>query len=308
MSDLKKYIAIYIFTFILTLLIYSSQFDTQRSLIENHFIASSIYVSIIFIFTFYYNFTNMIDLAWASLGFLLICVNMSSHWIKIIKQFSFSDSVVLSLGLLTISIYSMRHIILYVMFGFHGIDKKYEDFRYKDFEAKFNNLPRFLYWIANYISLHIIPILILSSCFMPIFNSIQYLKDHKVNNPTVCCVGFIITYISMIFENAADFQLHQFRNMKKQDKANGKKVINIGIWKYSRHPNYLGEIGYFWSLFIVYYGTTGQINYNIIGPILMTCIFVFYSAPAMDEYLTARYKEEYIDYKKKVNAFIPYIY
>jgi steroid 5-alpha reductase family enzyme len=309
MSDLKKYFFIYLLALVSSITIYQLTLQDNSNLLINHIIAPIIYVSVIFTFTYYYNFTNMIDLAWGSLGIFLFFINFNKEWMIILKRHKWDEMVVFITGFAILFTYCLRHVLGYVIRGIQAIKKENEDFRYRKFEEDLKNFPKFVYWLFNYISLHIIPQLVLSFCFLPIFAAINHiLNENKVFNLRFCYIAFFCGYLALILETLADEQLHYFRNKKKQNKTEGKQVMNEGFWKTVRHPNYLGEILYFWSLFLVYFGATGKVGLMFIGPTLLTAIFVFFSVPAMDKYLRDKYREEFKDYENKSYKLIPYIY
>ena len=86
----------------------------------------------------------------------------------------------------------------------------------------------------------------------------------------------------------ADLQLYPWRYKKTSE------IIDFGLWRYSRHPNYFGECVYWWGAFInaLAYGT--DLWFTIIGPVIIQAVFVTYSIPVMEKHLIAKrpiYKE-----------------
>ena len=120
--------------------------------------------------------------------------------------------------------------------------------------------------------------------------------------------------LALILETIADEQLSIFReekeDLKNKDTRVGSRVIYFGLWRYLRHPNYFGEVLYFFSLLIFTFGHSLElILKNSIGFLVISSIFIFYSVPAMENYLLSKYKEEYIRYQTRVKfRLIPFLY
>ncbi|MEY3792065.1 MAG: hypothetical protein RLZ31_346 [Pseudomonadota bacterium] len=112
-------------------------------------------------------------------------------------------------------------------------------------------------------------------------------------------LGFIVILFGIAYESIADYQLMQFKN----DIKNRGKLLQSGLWKLSRHPNYFGEILVWWGFFITTL-TTG-FHYNLIAPLLMTFLILRFSGVTLLEAnLTSKF-DEYDNYQKKVNTIIP---
>ena len=77
-----------------------------------------------------------------------------------------------------------------------------------------------------------------------------------------------------------------------------------GLWKYSRHPNYFGEITFWWGIYIIQLGMAPQYWFTIAGPVLMTLLFVIISVPMMKNKLLAS-KQGYAQYIKSTSMLIP---
>ena len=115
-------------------------------------------------------------------------------------------------------------------------------------------------------------------------------------------LGSIVWMVGVIFEAVGDYQLKSFL----QSKTAGKKtdgIMQSGLWAYTRHPNYFGEVTLWWGLWVMTLGTTSW--HGIVGPITITILILYVSGIPMIE---ARYKGnttfEY--YKKRTHAFFPW--
>ncbi len=112
-------------------------------------------------------------------------------------------------------------------------------------------------------------------------------------------VGFLIALFGIIYESIADYQLMQFKN----DLKNRGKLLQSGLWKFSRHPNYFGELLVWWGFFITTIVT--GIHFNLIAPLLMTFLILRFSGVTLLEANLTKKFDEYGRYKKKVNTLIP---
>ena len=103
--------------------------------------------------------------------------------------------------------------------------------------------------------------------------------------------GFIIL-LGTIFEFFADNQMRRYRR-----RPNRGYFIDEGLWRYSRHPNYFGEILVWIGIFIAALVNHQPINFA--GFILITLLFIFISIPMMERHILEK-KPEYIIYRKRV--------
>ena len=115
------------------------------------------------------------------------------------------------------------------------------------------------------------------------------LSQQQLPSELAFTIGTGLWLLGLIWESVADQQKFAFKN----DPANANRWIDTGLWKYSRHPNYFGEILLWWALFIAVLPVlSGWAWLTVIGPIFITCILLFFSGiPPLER----RYKEKYGD-------------
>ena len=172
--------------------------------------------------------------------------------------------------------------------GWEGLNQ--EDWRYIDLRNKTGKF----YQLVNFLGIHLFPTIIVFVCCLPFKYTLE------INNTSINIIlGFIICFIGVLYEIISDQQLYKFK------KDNPNSIINSGLWKYSRHPNYYGEILFWWGLFI--YGVTFN-NYMplIIWPISMTLMFLYISIPWIENKILLT-RSEYKEYQSKVNILLPEI-
>jgi steroid 5-alpha reductase family enzyme len=118
---------------------------------------------------------------------------------------------------------------------------------------------------------------------------------------TLAIAGLCLAALGIGFEAIGDFQLARF----KSKAANHGKVLDSGLWRYTRHPNYFGDLCFWWGCFLVAceapYGWT-----SIPGPLVMSFLLVKWSGAALLERRVKRSRPAYADYIMKTSAFIPW--
>jgi steroid 5-alpha reductase family enzyme len=114
-------------------------------------------------------------------------------------------------------------------------------------------------------------------------------------------VGAIVWAIGFGFEAIGDWQLARF----KADPANRGSVMDKGLWRYTRHPNYFGDALLWWGLFIIAAGTSSGL-FTIISPIIMTVLLVRVSGVALLERSQVRAKPGYQAYIARTSPLVPW--
>ncbi len=114
--------------------------------------------------------------------------------------------------------------------------------------------------------------------------------------------GTIIAIIGIAFETIGDLQLERFR----ANAANKGKVLNTGLWRYTRHPNYFGDACAWWGIWLVALSTGWDIGLaSLIGPVFLNFTLVKWSGAAMLERGLKKTRPEYADYIARTSSFFP---
>jgi steroid 5-alpha reductase family enzyme len=113
--------------------------------------------------------------------------------------------------------------------------------------------------------------------------------------------GAIICLAGIAWEATADLQLTRFRSKR----GNGKKVLDTGLWRYSRHPNYFGDCVAWWGFGLI--AVAVEAWWALIGPALMTFLLVRVSGVALLErrIVKAKKRPDYESYIERTSAFVP---
>lgn len=112
--------------------------------------------------------------------------------------------------------------------------------------------------------------------------------------------GAALWALGLACEAVGDWQLAAF----KADPANAGRVMDRGLWRYTRHPNYFGDACVWWGLWLV--ASAGGAWWTIVSPALMTILLLKVSGVAMLERTIGRRRPEYADYVARTSAFVPW--
>ena len=149
------------------------------------------------------------------------------------------------------------------------------------------------YPIINFIGIHMVPTLVVWGCTLPAAYAVV-LKP-EINAGYIIFAALVLT--SCVWQGIADAQMHVFR-------ARGSGgFIREGLWKYSRHPNYLGEISVWWAVALASLCVQPDMWYLIFGAVANTLLFIFISIPLAEGHQSR--KEGYEEYKRATRALLP---
>ena len=166
----------------------------------------------------------------------------------------------------------------------------HEDWRYKMLREK----TKSFYPIINLLGIHMFPTLVVYMCVLPVVYLYQYNGEFSL----LTVIFSILGLGAVILQGTADYQMHKFR------KSNIGGFIRTGLWKYSRHPNYLGEIIIWWAMGLLSVCALKEHVYLLLGALMNTLMFVFVSIP-MAEKNQAKRKTGFSDYKKQTRMLFP---
>ena len=116
----------------------------------------------------------------------------------------------------------------------------------------------------------------------------------------IASVGVALSLIGIAFETIGDWQLARF----KANPDNAGLVMDRGLWRYTRHPNYFGDACFWWGIYLIA-SETGLGLLALPGPILMTFLLVHWSGARLLEKGLRHSKPGYEDYIARTSAFIP---
>lgn len=235
------------------------------------------YMSFWFVISIIQKRNDVADIAWG-LGFVLMA------WLAFfISGFSFKALLVNSL----VTIWGSRlswHI-------YNRNKNKSEDARYLEWRKTWNN-----FYIRSYTQVFLLQGLFLYLISLPVM-----IVNHSTVNDfgILDFVGITVWVLGFYFESTGDKQLKQFVSNPK----NKGKIMDNGLWRYSRHPNYFGEVTLWWGIFIMAISIP-QAFFTIIGPITITILILFVSGiPLLEKKYEGR--KDFEEYKKRTSIFFP---
>jgi steroid 5-alpha reductase family enzyme len=113
-------------------------------------------------------------------------------------------------------------------------------------------------------------------------------------------LGFILWGTGLAFEAVGDLQLAEFR----ENPANAGKVLDTGLWRYTRHPNYFGDCCVWWGFYLFACATSNG-WWTFIGPVVMTILLLRVSGVPLLERSLRKHKAGYEAYAARTSAFVP---
>jgi len=170
----------------------------------------------------------------------------------------------------------------------------HEDWRYSDLRRKTGRR----YWLVDLTGIHLFPTI---QVFLGCLALYPALSVGTSPLGVLDGVAVLITSGAIWIEATADKQLHRFLCEEKKP----GEILNEGLWAYSRHPNYFGEIMFWWGLYVL--GLAADLSYwwTIVGPLSITLMFLFISIPMIDKRSMER-RPHYLDHMRKVSACVPW--
>ena len=234
------------------------------------------YITFWFIVSVIKKRNDVADIAWG-LGFVLMA------WTSFyLSGYSLKSLLVNSL----VTIWGIRlawHI-------YNRNKKREEDSRYLKWRKTWSN-----FYLRSFLQVFLLQGIFLFLISLPVI----FINRTATNNfGFLEIVGLIIWGIGFYFESTGDRQLKEFIS----DPANKGKLMDRGLWQYSRHPNYFGEVAQWWGIFLIALSIPGSL-FTIIGPVTITILILFVSGvPILEKKYAGRLDFE--EYKKRTSTFI----
>ena len=172
-------------------------------------------------------------------------------------------------------------------YTFHGLG--YQDWRYTQLKAKAGKL----YPFVNFAGIHMFPTIVVFLCLIP---AISVMSESPQYRP-LCLIGILVCICAVLLQLISDVQMQEYRKEK------ATPFMEKGLWKYSMHPNYLGEILMWWGVAIYAVTLLGFRWYLVIGAVVNNLMFLFISIPMADRRQSE--KPGYDEYRNGKNHLIP---
>lgn len=171
---------------------------------------------------------------------------------------------------------------------------EHEDWRYADFRIQFGKY----FQPINFLAIHLYPTLIV---FLSMWSLFWVFDFGEIQSKPLFYIGAFLALLGGILEFLADNELDRFRKRELKKKED---ILRTGIWAYSRNPNYLGEITFWFGVFAMGHAF-GAPWYTSVGSVGMLLMFLFASIPLKDKQMEKNRPEAFAKYKKEVSSLIP---
>ena len=169
----------------------------------------------------------------------------------------------------------------------------HEDWRYVAFREKTGKL----YWLVSLGGIHLFPTVVV---FMGMVGAYELLRISDVQSWGLFVVAVAVTAMAICIEAIADEQLRTFVLHKKEPGA----IMQSGLWAYSRHPNYFGEMSFWWGMGLFGLSADPTAWWVLLGPAAITAMFVLVSVPLIDARSVER-RPAYAQHMKRVSGLVP---
>jgi len=247
-------------------------------------------------------------------GFLVIMILMTLLWVAsvIAKNVSIVD-LFWGLGFILSGVFYFlktggnepRKIILIILVSVWALRLsgylawrnigKGEDFRYKQFREKYGAKR---YWWISFFQTFLLQGILMWLISAPLLGA--QIKGQNNALGILDYAGIVLWIIGFCFESIGDLQLSRFKN----DPTNKGKVLDKGLWHYTRHPNYFGDSAIWWGYGFLCLAAGSYLP--VLGSVLMTALIIKVSGVALLEKSLKEKKPEYKEYIENTSAFLPW--
>lgn len=239
-----------------------------------------LYMNFWFVVSLLMKRNDVADVAWG-LGFVLLA------WVSLF--ISETNSILGIIVTLFVTVWGLR-----LAWHVHSRNKgKTEDYRYLAWRKQWGKW----FYMRSYAQVYMLQGTLLFLIALPVL-VINNNLGGDVN--ILAMLGIVVWIIGFFFEVVGDSQLARF--IKNKD--NQGKLMTTGLWRYTRHPNYFGEVTLWWGIWLVAlsvpYGWA-----TVIGPLTITTLILKVSGiPMLEKKMTEH--PDFAEYKKKTSVFIPW--
>lgn len=237
-----------------------------------------VYASVWFVLSVLKKRNDIADIAWG-VGYVLICLyhlaTKPAHPVVVVCY-----ALILFWGVrLSLFIY-LRN------------SNKPEDFRYAQWRKEWGSS----FYLRSFLQVYLLQAFFLFVIISPVLFAASFSQSEWSVYSTV---GVLVWVVGFYWQSVGDHQLRQFIQTRKSK----EDVLQTGLWKYTRHPNYFGEVTMWWGIYLIIFPLSGSLFF-IVGPVTITLLIRYVSGVPM---LERRYRdnEAYKVYKTNVPALFP---
>jgi len=241
--------------------------------------AVTLYASVWFLVALKLRRNDVADVAWGA-GFIVLAL---------VAQFAAAD--VSNRGILLLALVAVWGLRLSLHIGLRNKGKA-EDPRYRKWREEWGAHAR----ARAYFQVFLLQGFLIVVILFPV----TYVLAHRSSGLTwLDALGAAVWLVGFVFEAVGDLQLARF----KKDPGNRGRVITSGLWKYTRHPNYFGEVTLWWGVWLIACSAPGGWK-TVFGPATITALILLVSGiPLLERKYDGNL--EFKEYQRRTSAFFP---
>lgn len=194
--------------------------------------------------------------------------------------------------LLLVSLWGVRLTYNFLR-GWQGLE--HEDWRYVDLRNKTGRA----YWLVSLLGIHVFPTLIVFAGCLPVYAALAAGARPLNWIDTLACG---VTLLAIAIEAIADAQLRRF---KLRTDRRSEAILDTGLWAWSRHPNYFGEMLFWWGLWLFAPASGPGHAWTVAGAVAITLMFHVVSLRLLETRMLER-RPAYAEHVRNLPAFVPY--
>lgn len=154
------------------------------------------------------------------------------------------------------------------------------------------------YWLASLVTIHLMPTAWVFGGLLSAWVALS-VGERPLNLLDGVAAAIVLGAIAV--EAEADRQLARYKASRPPADA----ILESGVWRVSRHPNYFGELSFWWGLFVFALAADPGRWWVVVGPLALTGLFVFISLPLIERRMIAR-RPHYVERQRRVSAIVPW--
>ncbi|MBT3981487.1 MAG: DUF1295 domain-containing protein [Bacteriovoracaceae bacterium] len=253
--------------------------NNLEELLLNYFVFCIVYFLVFFLISVLRDDYSSVDSGW-SIGIVLS--TLLTYYFKTEAQ-TFYSKIIIFLVFIWGARLSLHRLVRNIRDG--------EDFRYQNLRIKWPKFFKTQIFFKVFLVQAILQFVVILPLIVGLNSPLPKIKFRF-------SLGIIVFIIGFAIESISDFQLFSFKSLKK----NHKKVLSSGMWKWCRHPNYLGEITLWWGIFLCCY--TKNYKWIYTGPMMLTLFIAKISGVPLIERRFSHNKD-YQLYKDRTGSIFP---
>ena len=223
---------------------------------------------------------DVADVAWG-LGFVLLA------WVSLYLSGASGQRELMVC--LLVSIWGLR--LAWHIYGRNT--GKGEDYRYQIWRKEWGKS----FYLRSYLQVYLLQGALLFIIVLPV---LLINKNSEAPLGLIDYIGLSVWVFGFYFEAIGDAQLARFT----KDPANKGKLMQSGLWAYTRHPNYFGEVALWWGIWLIALAVPNGV-FTIVGPLTITFLILYVSGIPMLE-IKLEENPEFAEYKRRTSKFLPW--